>query len=185
MVQVVETEIPAVKILTPKKFGDARGFFSETYNKRALAEVGIGLEFVQDNHSLSGDKGTVRGLHFQALPCAQHKLVRVIRGSVFDVAVDLRRSSPTFGRHVSAVISAERWNQVFIPIGFAHGFCTLEPNTEVIYKVTDYYAPEHDRGLLWNDAELEIEWPVSADDAVLSEKDQNQPRFSELKDLFD
>ncbi len=182
--EVVNTEIPDVKIIQPKKFGDHRGFFSETYNKRLLSEHGIGLDFVQDNHSLSGAKGTIRGLHYQTPPYAQDKLVRVVRGAIFDVAVDLRKESPTLGKHVSAVISSEEWNQILVPIGFAHGFCTLEPNTEVIYKVTNYYAPDHDKGLLWNDPDLGIEWPVSAGEATLSDKDRQQPRFSELLDLF-
>lgn len=176
--------IPDVKIVKPKKHGDHRGFFSETYNKEALAEAGIDLDFVQDNHSLSGEKGVVRGLHFQSPPFAQDKLVRVVRGSVFDVAVDLRRGSPTYGQHVSAVLSVDDWNQILVPIGFAHGFMTLEPNTEVIYKVTNYYAPEHDHGLLWNDPALGIEWPLADDRAVLSDKDRKQPRLEALESPF-
>jgi dTDP-4-dehydrorhamnose 3,5-epimerase len=126
----------------------------------------------------------IRGLHFQIPPYAQDKLVRVVRGSIFDVAVDLRRSSPTYGRHVAHVISAAQWDQILVPIGFAHGFCTLDPDTEVIYKVTNYYSPEHDRGLLWNDSDLGIAWPIAASEAILSEKDQKQPRFSELPVYF-
>ncbi|HEX5482336.1 MAG TPA: dTDP-4-dehydrorhamnose 3,5-epimerase [Terriglobia bacterium] len=182
--EVRTTAIPEVKLIKPRKHGDYRGFFSETYNKKELAEAGVALDFVQDNHSLSTEKGVVRGLHFQIPPFAQDKLVRVIRGSVFDVAVDLRRNSPTFGKHVSALVSAEEWNQILVPIGFAHGFCTLEPNTEVIYKVTNYYAPNCDRGVLWNDPELEIQWPVSGSDVILSEKDKSQPRFAELTAFF-
>lgn len=178
------TAIPEVKLIKPRKHGDHRGFFSETYNKKELAKAGVVLDFVQDNHSLSVEKGVIRGLHFQIPPFAQDKLVRVIRGSVFDVAVDLRKSSPTFGKHVSAVVSAEEWNQILVPIGFAHGFCTLEPNTEVIYKVTNYYAPDCDRGVLWNDPELEIQWPVSEGDAILSEKDKRQPRLGDLTVFF-
>jgi dTDP-4-dehydrorhamnose 3,5-epimerase len=184
-VDVRSTDIPDVKILKPRKYGDHRGFFSETYNKKALAESGIILDFVQDNHSLSAEKGVVRGLHFQTPPFAQDKLVHVIRGSILDVAVDLRKGSPTFGKHVMAVISAEEWNQILVPIGFAHGFCTLEPNTEVIYKVTNYYAPDHDRGLYWNDPQLGIHWPVTDQEAILSDKDKRQPRFSELREFFD
>lgn len=183
--EVVALDIPDVKIIRPKKFGDCRGFFSETYNRRALAAFGVSLDFVQDNHSLSVEKGVIRGLHFQIPPFAQDKLVRVARGAVFDVAVDLRRGSPTFGKHVSAVLSAREWNQILVPIGFAHGLCTLEPETEVIYKVTDYYSPEHDKGLLWNDPELGIKWPISPSEAVLSDKDKKQPRLSELRDFFD
>lgn len=177
--------ISDVKLLTPRKHGDHRGFFSETYNRRALAEAGIGVDFVQDNHSLSMQKGTVRGLHFQAPPFAQDKLVRVVRGAVFDVAVDLRRESPTCGRHVSAVLSAAAWNQMLVPAGFAHGFMTIEPDTEVVYKVSDYHAPEHDRGILWNDPVLGIEWPMGEDAAVVSEKDRRQPRLAEIVTPFD
>jgi len=183
--QVEDTDIPEVKLITPKKFGDQRGFFSETYNKRDFAEVGVDLDFVQDNHSLSAERGVLRGLHFQIPPYAQDKLVRVTRGAVVDVAVDLRRSSPTFGRHVTAELSAENWRQIFVPKGFAHGFVTLQPDTEVIYKVTNYYAPDHDRGLLWNDPELGIDWPIGPDEGILSDKDRNQPRLAELADLFD
>ena len=179
-----ELDIPAVKVLKPRKHGDHRGFFSEVYNRRTLAEAGIGIEFVQDNHSLSAEKGTVRGLHFQTPPFAQDKLVRVVRGAVFDVAVDLRRGSPTYGRHVSAVLSAGAWNQMLAPIGFAHGFMTLEPDTEVIYKVSNYYAPDHDRGILWNDPALGIAWPIPEAEAVLSDKDRRQPRLAELVTPF-
>jgi dTDP-4-dehydrorhamnose 3,5-epimerase len=178
-------EIADVKLVKPDKFGDHRGFFSEVYNKGDLAKIGVAIDFVQDNHSLSGDKGTVRGLHYQAPPFAQDKLVRVVRGAIFDVAVDLRRGSPTYGEHVSAVLSASEWTQILVPVGFAHGFMTLEPDTEVIYKVSNYYAPEHDYGVLWNDPQLRIEWPLPEGDAILSDKDRNQPRFSELVSPFD
>lgn len=181
---VVSLDIPDVKIIRPKKFGDHRGFFSETYTKKAFEAAGLHYDFVQDNQSLSAEVGTVRGLHFQLPPFAQDKLVRVVRGAILDVAVDIRKDSPTFGRHVSAVISAAEWNQILVPIGFAHGFCTLEPDTEVIYKVTNYYSPEHDRGLLWNDPELGIDWPVSADKARLSDKDHKHPTFAQLGDWF-
>ncbi len=178
--------IPDVLILKPARFGDARGFFSETYNRRRLAGLGVGLdvEFVQDNHSLSAEVGTVRGLHFQTPPHAQAKLIRVVRGAILDVAVDLRRGSPTYGRHVAAEISAAAGNQIFVPVGFAHGFCTLEPDTEVIYKVTDYYAPDCDKGVLWNDPDLGISWPVAAEAAILSDKDRRQPRLGELPEIF-
>ena len=184
---VEPTAIPDVKIITPKKFGDHRGFFSETYNKQALAASGVDLDFVQDNHSLSSEKGVVRGLHYQLTPFGQDKLVRVIRGSILDVAVDMRRSSPTFGKHVSAVISAEAWNQILVPIGFAHGFVTLEPDTEVIYKVTNYWSKDHERALLWNDPALGIEWPITPDQATLSDKDQVAPLLKDIQeaDLFD
>ena len=181
---VVSLDIPDVKIIRPKKFGDHRGFFSETYSKKTFEAAGLQYDFVQDNHSLSAEVGTVRGLHFQLPPFAQDKLVRVVRGAILDVAVDIRKNSPTFGRHVSAVISAADWNQILVPIGFAHGFCTLEPDTEVIYKVTNQYSAEHDRGLLWNDPELGIDWPVAADKARLSDKDHTHPTFAQLGDWF-
>lgn len=176
--------IADIRILRPKKFGDHRGFFSETYNEKALSEAGIDIDFVQDNHSLSAEKGTVRGLHFQTPPFAQDKLVRVVRGAIFDVAVDLRPGSPTFGQHASAVIDAEQWNQILVPIGFAHGFMTIENDTEVIYKVSNFYAPSHDRGILWNDPELGIDWPLEEGEAILSDKDRLQPRLSEIDTPF-
>jgi len=182
---LVVAKIPEVRLMKLQKFGDHRGFFSETYNKRQLAEAGIDLDFVQDNHSLSVEKGVVRGLHYQISPFAQDELLRVVRGAVFDVAVDLRKGSPSFGRHVSAILSAEEWNQILIPKGFAHGFCTLEPNTEVIYKVTDYYSPKSERGVLWNDPQLGIGWPVKDSEAILSEKDTKLPCFVDVLDFFD
>jgi dTDP-4-dehydrorhamnose 3,5-epimerase len=184
-VNVIETEIPDIKVLSPERFGDDRGFLSETYNRRALAEAGLELDFVQDNDSLTAEPGTVRGLHFQVPPFAQHKLVRVVRGAILDVAVDLRRGSPTRGRHVAVQISAEEWNQVFVPAGFAHGFCTLKPDTHIVYKVTSHYSPQHDKGLLWSDPALGIQWPVSAAEAVLSQRDTQWPRLAELPDYFD
>jgi dTDP-4-dehydrorhamnose 3,5-epimerase len=180
--KIFHLTIPDVKLLYLSKHSDNRGFLSETYNKLTLADTGVELEFVQENHVLSTDRGTVRGLHFQTPPQAQHKLIRVARGAIFDVAVDLRWNSSTFGRHVSAVISAARWNQILVPGGFAHGFCTLEPDTEVIYKVTDFFAPSLENGCLWNDPELGIDWPVDASTAIVSEKDINLPRLSELTD---
>lgn len=182
--QLMETEIAEVKLIVPPIHRDHRGFFSETYNKAGLGALGTDLVFVQDNHSLSVERGVVRGLHFQIPPFAHDKLVRVIRGSVFDVAVDIRRGSPTYGKHVARVISAADWNQFFVPIGFAHGFCTLEANTEVFYKVTNYYSPEHDRGLLWNDLDLGIAWPITEAEAILSDKDRQLPRFCELPAYF-
>lgn len=173
-----------VKILLPHRHGDARGFFSETYSQRSLAEIGIDIAFVQDNHAFSAEKGTVRGLHFQTPPFAQNKLVRVVRGAILDVVVDLRVGSPTFGRHVSAVISAENWKQILVPIGFAHGLVTLEPNTEVLYKVSNPYAQEHDKGLLWNDPALGIGWPVTEQEAILSARDKVQPRLADLPACF-
>jgi dTDP-4-dehydrorhamnose 3,5-epimerase len=181
---VENTQINGVKIITPKKFTDERGFFSETYNKSKWMEVSLHYQFVQDNHSLSTTAGVIRGLHFQMPPFAQDKLVRVVRGRILDVAVDLRRSSPTFGRHVAIELSAENWRQMLIPFGFAHGFCTLEPNTEVQYKVTNFYSAAHDKGLAFDDPELSIAWPVSSEQALLSEKDRCWPRLCDLIDVF-
>ena len=176
--------IADVKVLTPRRFADARGFFSETFNEGAWRDLGFEARFVQDNHAYSADKGVVRGLHFQLPPAAQGKLVRVPRGAILDVAVDIRRSSPTFGKHVSAVISAENWKQIWVPPGFAHGYVTLEPHTEVIYKVTAPYAPALDRGVLWNDPALAIDWGVPDGEAILSDKDRKQPLLAAAPDLF-
>ncbi|MBK1623179.1 dTDP-4-dehydrorhamnose 3,5-epimerase [Afifella marina DSM 2698] len=170
--------------IVPKKFGDDRGFFSETYNADRFAEAGIPLTFVQDNHSYSKAVGVLRGLHYQLPPRAQDKLVRVTRGRILDVAVDIRRSSPTFRRWVSLEVSAEKWNQILIPVGFAHGFLTLEPDTEVVYKVTDVYSPEHDRSLRFDDPEIGVDWPIARDALTLSAKDQAAPLLAEA-DIFD
>jgi len=183
--QLIETTIPAIKLLTPKKHGDHRGFFSETFNRNTFRELtGVDADFVQDNQSLSVEKGVVRGLHYQLPPTAQAKLVRVTRGAILDVAVDIRRGSPTFGKHVAAVISAENWRQIFVPVGLAHGFVTLEANTEVLYKVTAYYSPKDERGIRWNDPVLRIDWDISEAAAVLSEKDRKYPALAEATDLF-
>lgn len=178
MINVKSLALKEVLLITPRRFGDHRGFFSETYNKRVFAEAGIHLDFVQDNHSMSAETGTVRGLHFQTQPKAQDKLVRVVRGSIFDVAVDIRKSSPTFGKWVSAHITADGGEQILVPKGFAHGICTLEPNTEVLYKVTEYYSSENDSCIRWNDPAIGIAWPISAP-PVLSEKDAKSPLLSE------
>jgi dTDP-4-dehydrorhamnose 3,5-epimerase len=182
--RVESLQIPEVRLITPPKLTDQRGFLSETYSRRFLVEAGIDLEFVQDNHSLSAEVGTIRGLHFQSPPYAQAKLVRVVRGAILDVAVDIRQGSPTFGYHAHAVLSADNWSQIFIPEGFAHGFCTLEPDSQVLYKVSDYHAPDHDLGLAWNDPALGIDWPVSEAEAVLSDKDRAQPRLAQLRIYF-
>jgi dTDP-4-dehydrorhamnose 3,5-epimerase len=182
--KVTTFAIPDVKLIAPKRFGDSRGFFSETYNKRAFESAGITFDFVQDNHSLSADIGTVRGLHFQRPPFAQTKLVRVARGRILDIAVDLRRASPSYGKSVSAELSADNGLQLLIPAGFAHGFCTLEPNTEVLYKVDAYYAPEHDAGLLWSDPAIHIDWPVAAFAAKLSDRDAKLPLLSQISSPF-
>jgi dTDP-4-dehydrorhamnose 3,5-epimerase len=184
MVEVRPLAISDVKVITPRIFKDERGFFSETYSRRALAEVGIDADFVQDNHSLSRTRGVLRGLHFQTEPFAQGKLVRVLRGAIFDVAVDIRRGSPSFGKHVSCVLSAENWSQMWIPAGFAHGFCTLEPDTEVIYKVTAFYAPQCDKGIAFDDPDLGIAWPIPGGEVVLSEKDRHHPRLRDLPAQF-
>ncbi|MBM6582628.1 dTDP-4-dehydrorhamnose 3,5-epimerase [Microvirga sp. BT689] len=184
MVKIEPTALPDVKIVHTSVFADARGYFMETYNKQAFVAAGIEEEFVQDNFSLSVEAGTVRGLHFQIAPFAQAKLIRVGRGRILDVAVDLRRSSPTFGHHVAVELGAESGSQLLIPVGFAHGFCTLEPNTEVSYKVTANYSAPHDRGLAWNDPALEIDWPVEATRAILSEKDTKHPRLADLPAFF-
>ncbi len=182
--QVIETEIPEIKILVPRRFQDSRGVFSETYSRRCFEVADIRLDFVQDNWSLSAERGVVRGLHYQIPPFAQDKLVRVLKGAVLDVAVDIRRNSPTFGKHVSVTLSEHEWNQLLVPVGFAHGFCTLVPHTEVAYKVTGYYSPEHERGIAWNDPDLGIVWPVCPDKALLSPKDARNPLLRDVKDLF-
>lgn len=176
--------IPDVKCIAHQVFRDERGSLSETYNRRALSEAGLDVAFVQDNHSVSKPKGVVRGLHFQSPPHAQGKLIRVLRGAIFDVAVDIRHGSPTFGRHVSLILSDDNGLQLWMPAGFAHGFCTLEPNTEVFYKVTDYYAPDCDLGLQWNDPALGIDWPIAMDEAILSDKDRHHPKLADLATVF-
>jgi dTDP-4-dehydrorhamnose 3,5-epimerase len=182
--QISSTEVAEVKEIRPIRHGDSRGFFSEILREDVLWRHGIEAAFVQKNHSLSVDRGVVRGLHFQTPPMAQAKLVRVGAGSILDVAVDIRSGSPTYGRHVAVVLSAAESNQLFVPEGFAHGFCTLEPNTEVIYKVNRYYSSEHDRGLLWDDPALGITWPVSEGEVVWSDKDRRQPPLAVLPPLF-
>jgi dTDP-4-dehydrorhamnose 3,5-epimerase len=182
--ELLKTAIQGVLVLRPARFVDARGFFSETFRRSWMEEAGLPTGWVQDNHSLSAAIGTIRGLHFQVPPRAQSKLVRVTQGSVFDVAVDLRRGSSTYGRHVAVTLSAANWEQLFVPEGFAHGYCTLEPDTEVLYKVTDYYSPEHDRGLLWSDPALGIDWPVPSEAALVSERDRAHPTLAALPDHF-
>ena len=176
--------IPEVVLIEPGIARDGRGYFSESYVERELEGFGIRAHFVQENHSLSVARATVRGLHFQIHPHAQDKLVRAVRGAVFDVAVDIRIGSPTFGKHVTAILSAENRLQVWIPKGFAHGFCTLEAGSEVLYKVSDYYDRALDRGLRWNDSDLLIQWPIASSDAVLSPKDLGLPRFAQLAPHF-
>lgn len=184
MLEVQKTAIDGVLILTPKRWGDARGFFVETWNAERFRQAGIAHDFVQDNHSYSAQAGTVRGLHYQSPPRAQAKLVRVARGSIIDVAVDVRRGSPTYGRHVSVRLSAENGAQLFVPAGFLHGFATLEPDTDVAYKVTDFYSQPHDGSVLWNDPDLAIDWGIDPSLAALSDKDAKAPRFATFKSPF-
>lgn len=181
---VAAAAIPAVRIISPHRHQDARGFFSEVWRQNAIKGAGIDVEFVQENHALSHAAGTVRGLHFQIGDMAQAKLVRCPRGSILDVAVDIRRGSPTFGRHLVIVLSAQNWQQLYVPVGFAHGYCTLEPETEVLYKVSAYYDPASERGLAWDDPDLAIPWLVSAEKAILAAKDRTFPRIGELPDYF-
>ncbi|MEW5424694.1 dTDP-4-dehydrorhamnose 3,5-epimerase [Amorphus sp. 3PC139-8] len=183
--EITELAISDVKVLRPKRHGDERGFFSETFNARLIEQAGLPTGWVQDNHSLSRQVGTVRGLHYQTPPFAQDKLVRVVRGRIFDVAVDLRRSSDTYGQYVAEEISAENWCQFFVPKGFAHGFCTLEPDTEVLYKVTDFYAPDHDFGIAWDDPTIGIDWPGVCDPDTLSGRDRTHPHLADLGTIFE
>ena len=182
--KIESSQIDDVKIIWPDKFGDHRGFFSETFNSDKFKRNGLDLSFCQDNHSLSEKAGTLRGLHFQINPYAQDKLLRVTRGAIYDVAVDIRVGSPTFGKWVGYEISAKLWNQILIPVGFAHGFCTLEDNTEVMYKVTAPYSPENEKGLAWNDGELAIDWPIENNAPILSEKDTSYPELRNLPTFF-
>ena len=181
---VVALSIPEVKLLKPPRFRDARGVFCEIYNRQLLSRGGIAVEFVQDNCSVSAVSGTIRGLHFQAPPMAQAKIVTVMRGRMRDVVVDCRKGSPTFGQHVGVELDGEEWNQLFVPEGFAHGFCTLEPDTMVLYKVSAPYAPELDGGIAWNDPDLGIDWPVAPDKAMVSEKDKQLPRLRDISSPF-
>jgi dTDP-4-dehydrorhamnose 3,5-epimerase len=183
-VEVRPLALPGPLLVRAARITDRRGYFCETYSRAAFAAAGIACEFVQDNQSGSVAAGTVRGLHFQTPPAAQAKLVRVLKGRIFDVAVDLRRSSPGYGRHVGLELAEDSGEQIFIPAGFAHGFCSLVPNTEVSYKVDAAYSPEHDRGLYWADPALGIRWPIEHSAAVLSEKDQTLPMLSALPTFF-
>ena len=184
MLDVRPLAIDGVFEIRPPKIDDARGFFSEVWNQETMSAVGFDIRFVQDNHSSSDARGVLRGLHFQVPPAAQHKLVRVSRGSVFDVAVDIRSGSATFGRWVGAIVSAELWNQLLIPPGFAHGFLTLEEHTEVQYKVSAPYRREYDRVIRFDDPAIGIEWPLSADQILLSDKDRNAPLLAAVETGF-
>jgi len=176
--------IPDVKLLTPPRYQDPRGFFSETWSAARESAAGIPGPFVQDNHSLSVPNGTVRGLHLQIGAAAQGKLVRCVRGAIWDVAVDVRHGSPSFGQHVAAVLSAGNWQQLWVPPGFLHGFCTLEPHTEVIYKVTAPYDRASERGVLWTDPDLAVPWPITPSEGILSDKDQMLPLLRDCPAWF-
>ena len=175
--------ISKLTLFKPTRHGDHRGFFAETYSRSKYSELGIDVEFVQDNHSLSREVGTLRGLHFQAPPHAQAKLVRCGRGAIFDVAVDIRRGSPTYGQWKGYELTAQNGEQLYIPVGFAHGFVTLEPDSEIFYKCSDYYAPKTEGAILWNDPDIGIDWPTEAE-PILSEKDAVAPLLSELESPF-
>ncbi len=179
----VSLDIPDVKVFSLKKFGDDRGYFSETYSEKLLQSAGINVRFVQDNQSLSKEKGIIRGLHMQAPPFDQAKLVRVNRGRILDVCVDVRRSSPTYGNWVAAEISEQAWNQIYVPSGFLHGFVTLEEDTEVHYKVSNFYDRNSEGGVIWNDPTLAIDWPLDRS-PILSEKDQLLPKFADFETPF-
>lgn len=181
---ITDLAIPDVKLITPVFLRDARGYFSETYNRETLRNFGIDTDFDRDNISLSEKSGTVRGLHFQIPPHPLAKLIRVQQGRIFDVAVDIRHGSPSFGRHVCAELASDTGQQLFVPQGFAHGFCTLEPNTIVTYKVSGAYKPDHDKGIAWDDPDLGIDWPVAGDEAVLSERDRNLARLRDTPTWF-
>ena len=182
--EIRPTALPDVMLLRPRKVDDARGHFVESYNQRAFARAGITARFVQDNQSLSRRRGTLRGLHFQYPPKAQAKLVRVLKGAIFDVAIDLRAGSPHYGRWVGETLSADGGEELFIPRGFAHGFCTLEDDTEVAYKVDGFYAPAREGGLIWNDTDLAIVWPVAEPDIFVSGKDATLGRFADFVSPF-
>jgi dTDP-4-dehydrorhamnose 3,5-epimerase len=182
--QARELNLPGVLLLAPRKFADSRGYFMETYSVSAFRTLGIHSTFVQDNQSLSIRRGTIRGLHFQTPPHAQAKLVRVLRGAIFDVAVDLRKGSPGYGKWCGARLTAEGGEQLFMPRGFGHGFCTLEADVEVAYKVDDVYAPDCDSGLVWNDPSIGVAWPVAAHEISISDKDAALPAFSGFRTPF-
>ncbi|AQS85742.1 MAG: dTDP-4-dehydrorhamnose 3,5-epimerase [Acetobacter aceti] len=183
--KVERLAIPDVILVTPPRFSDNRGFFSETYNVDRMKEAGITLPFVQDNQSLSRQKGVVRGLHCQLDPHAQGKLVRCTKGAIWDVAIDARTGSPTYGKWVAAELSEENWSQLWIPPGFLHGFCTLTENAEVQYKCTGLYDKASERAVIWNSRELAIDWPIKPEEAVLSDKDLEAPEFSAAKGWFE
>ena len=182
--QIERFTIDDIFVVTPLKRIDHRGFFSETYRSEALRAHGVTADFIQENHVYSAERGVLRGLHFQIPPRAQGKLVRCIRGAILDVAVDIRKHSPTYSRHVALELSAANWKQLWVPPGFAHGYITLEPDCEVIYKVTDYWAPESERGIAWNDPGLGIDWRYSASDIIIADKDRSHPCLADVDPVF-
>lgn len=181
--QLISLKLLGASILEPVVHGDHRGYFMESYNEDVMKQLGVHYNFVQDNQSLSSEVGVLRGLHYQLNPKAQTKLVRVLAGAIYDVIVDIRRESPSFGQWVGVILSEHNKRQLLVPKGFAHGFCTLVPNTQVLYKVDEYYSPEHDRGILWSDPDLAIEWPTP--NPVLSDKDQRHPLLRDAEINFD
>lgn len=180
MTTITPLALPEVLLITPKRHGDARGWFSETWNRAALAEAGVVADFVQDNQAFSAKRGTIRGFHFQAAPKAQAKLVRVLKGAIYDVAVDIRTGSPTYGRWVGAELTAEHGEQLLVPRGFAHAYCTLTEDAEIFYKVDAPYAPDLEGGVLWNDPAIGVDWPVPAAWATLADRDRNLPKLADL-----
>jgi dTDP-4-dehydrorhamnose 3,5-epimerase len=182
--EIEYTEFDGLAVMTPRVFRDARGYFAETFRQDAFAEVSAGDRFVQDNQAFSTEANIVRGLHFQSPPFAQAKLIRVLRGRILDVAVDIRKGSPTFGRHFAIELSAENMKQLFVPVGFAHGYQTLEPDVEIAYKVTNVYAPANDMGIFWNDPSLYLPWTADDNTAILSDKDKKQPLLYDIETPF-
>lgn len=179
--RVIDTDHPDVIVVEPLKHFDSRGFLSEVFNSKSFASVGIADDFVQQNHTYSAKAGTIRGLHLQMPPLAASKLVRVVKGSVWDVAVDVRENSPRYGEYSATELSAANWRQMYIPTGFAHGFCTLEDDTEVVYMTSEFWSPQHEQGIFWKDKDLNINWPIDEDHAVLSDKDRSNPGLADMK----
>ena len=183
--KITALSIPDVKLIEPNVINDKRGVFLESYSVRSFKQAGIECAFVQDNYSLSINAGVIRGLHFQLPPFAQAKLIWVTKGRIWDVALDLRGSSPTYGQHTSIELSHKAPQMLYIPVGFAHGFLSMEPNSEVQYKADNYYAPDHDAGILWGDPDIAIDWPIKNNDVILSDKDAALPAFADLQNNFD
>ena len=178
--KVISTALPDIRVYEPKRFGDVRGYFTEWYNSRTFADAGLDCQFVQDNLAFSAAVGTLRGLHFQKPPYAQGKLIGVLRGAVFDVALDIRRGSPTYGQHVGVELTEELGNQLFVPPGFAHGYCTIRPETLVVYKVTEFWKRESEGGVAWDDPDLAIAWPLAGTPPQIVDRDAGLPRLAEL-----